>query len=129
MMIILQQITRVLQATRCSGVVPQGNEISPMLIRFSDTSPLEQDDHEHLQPDLSTISLNGMKNALIRADNAGNSHKKSVKLVDEHQGTTIRANGTDLMDGINLKPLIKTAITNGNDRIYLNKTETAEDYV
>ena len=103
-----------------------------MLIRFSDTSPLEQDDQDHLQPNLSTISLNGMKNVLIRGggNNAGNSHKKSVTLVDEHhQGSTIRANGADPIDGITLKPLIKTTISNGNDRIYSNKTETAEEYV
>lgn len=123
-------IVYLLQATRCSGAIPQqGNEISPMLIRFSDTSPLEQDDHDHLQSDLSSVSLNGIKNVLIRGGNMANNHKKSVTLIDDHHQGTIRANSTDLINTINLKPLIKAAITNGNDRIYINNTETAEDYV
>lgn len=53
--------------------------------------------------------------------------KKSVTLMPEHNSIS-RAKNTD-SDGINLKPLMKTAITNGNDRIYINDNETAEDYV
>lgn len=110
------------RATRSSSAVPQqGNEISPMLFRYSDMSPLEQEEPRELQCESPTAPLNGIMNLIVRS-------KKSVTLIAD-QNSTLRGRNADMTDGITLKPLINTSFTNGSDTVYLNDNQTAEDYV